>query len=291
MLAKKTCLLLVGLLINFLAISQVETSISDTIVEEIIYEYDTIYLETDTIKLVDTIYIEPDTVRIIDTVFQKPERKYTNKNVKRFFKRHFVVRKPEIVSFEYNTFLGEFNDKMINDSVLSKRTLGQSLAGQFDYPICGLLFSIGLEYSFLNEKQSYQSISLTSSKENSVDGNYDSLAVNNSYNAEYYYRYLGLYLYLGKQWEVNQKLALGFSFGVNSSFLSDYEQGNTSVSKNELKDFILSANTSFKATFMLSKYVGVYFKPFYQYSFFTETKYPSSFTQRLGVGLGLSFFL
>ncbi len=94
MIAKQNCVTLILFLFSFSAFSQIDSLRRDSIEEIVIYEYDTIYFEPETIRKTDTIfssndenslknnlieeiiiyeydtiYIQPDTIRITDTIF------------------------------------------------------------------------------------------------------------------------------------------------------------------------------------------------------------------------------
>jgi len=275
---KRISIVIILVLLSIPAFSQVDSTFKDTIKEITIYEYDTVYVDSDTIRLTDTIF---DIIKSIP----KKENKF------RLFLSSMV---PNSIGVNLNTFIaGNLKEKKLSDSLLYQNVINYSFSFHINYVYNKYLLSIGIGLTPYHEKyhfkQTYYSLSGTN-----TNGAYDSLLINNEYNAQYYYNYLNLNVLFGRKWKLNKKWFLSLNAGFIADFLVGYKQGNTITSKSKLGKFDISIAFAPHLIYNYEKHrrnFELYLSPFYQHSLLNDTKFPLTSFQKIGIGVGFKFMI
>jgi hypothetical protein len=165
----------------------------DTIHEVIVYEYDTIYVAADTVKLTDTV-----------VHYQIKNKQVTSKKNNFDFLNNFNILKSFnerwSLGVGVHTFVSDaFHDTYKVDSFLRKRTLNSTFEFHVNYQADHFKYSLGIGFLPYHEQLKYQKNSFISSTVSS-NGSYDSLLIKSNAIADNYYQYLVVFLNLGRRW-------------------------------------------------------------------------------------------
>lgn len=278
--AKRTCFfLLLQIIIYSFSYAQIETNVNDTIIEEIIYEY-------------DTIYMAPDTIWIIDTVYMPIEKADLKKARKKVFKKTLHNLTPYSIGFE-TTFLlaGNFTNRKFNDSINVDYLLNQSYSVHIDYLFGEFLVSAGVGYLPFREKHHFSSSSYLSNEELSPSGNYDSIQITQNYNAEYYYDFINAFLLIGKQWNINKKFSFALQAGLSVDILRTFKQGQLDIGNYKPPELNYSAQINTTICYKVNKNFEIFISPQYQRALNNRKEIPITLSQKTGIGVGIKINL
>ena len=177
----------------------------DTISEKVIYEYDTVYVAPDTLKLTDTI-----------VYYQVKSKSIKEKKNLNFFVNLNPLQNISekwSIGIGANAFIRELNNKNRTvDSFYVKKTINFSYEIHINYDLNRFRYSLGLGFASYHEQLEYQKILNLNNSFTSI-GSYDSLSVTNKCTATNYYQYLNVFFNLGKKWGKGP-----FFFVLNSYF-------------------------------------------------------------------------
>jgi hypothetical protein len=281
----RICILLILLFHSYSAFSQVDSIRRDSIEEIIIYEYDTVYIQPDTIRITDTVF---DIVKVESVKKTKPTRTRRSRNRNRDYTMTGFL--PRSICFSAMPFIC-INSKTPSDSLEPEQITNLAYHFQLNYYTDRFLISYGLSYTTYHERFTGQYISFTSKIDTITSISYDSIKLTNNYRADYYYNYLGLDLIIGRKFIINKRLYFNLTAGASASLLMGYKQGNTAVVDSMLRKTSFSIILSPQVTYKISRKFEFKLSPFYKHSIFYEEKYPYSFMQRAGIEIGFNYVL
>jgi hypothetical protein len=278
MVFRKFCIVIIQILLSISAFSQVDSTFKDTLKEIIVFEYDTVYIEPDTIRITDTI------TTIIKTTEVKKKKEYS-----------LAFLNPKSIGFNLLPFFsGNLKNKNISDSLSYQTVINSSLSVQLNYYNKKYFFSIGLGFTPFHEKYQYTGTYYSVDGITDTTGTYDSLLINKEYTGDYYYQYLNLNILFGKKWNLNKRWNLRLVAGFTSDFLLGYKQGNTKTMRSEIRKFDISIAFSPQIVYTYKKRkqnFEIYISPFYQHSLLANNKYPYTTLQKMGIGVGFNKIL
>jgi len=265
--SNRICTSLILLFFSISAFSQIDSTRRDSIEEIIIYEYDTIYIQPDTIRITDTIFeiVKRDSVKTIKPNVSR------NRSSGRGISLKGIL--PKSIGFSVAPFMF-LNENIPSDTLSSQSVFNANYNFQINYYSKKYLLSIGLGYSPYHERYSSSNKNYSSNQDTSLTGSYDSLLISNNYQINYYYNYLNINLLIGRKFSVSKKLELSLNLGTSVDFLVGYSQGNTSVSDSLVKKYNLSLIFSPQLTYKIGQNLEFKLSPFYQRSVFEDRKYP-----------------
>ena len=242
----------------------------DTLKENIIYEYDTIYLAPDTVRITDTIYhLLPLQIK----------------------KHHFSI---EAVFVPY--FYSSFNSQFFSDTLLVKNNLNYNFTLNLVYEKNRYLFSAGIGFSPFHEHLSKTTSTLSSTSATNGQQLYDSLLIINDCTTENYYNYLGLQLMIGRKWTY-RKLNFELKTYLITNLLLNYKayyptsEPENEIRKSDVLQSVYSVCVSSGFGYQFTKRIGLNISPFYSYSFSNRHKFPRRAFQSIGIGVGVKFLL
>jgi hypothetical protein len=277
---KGVCLAISQFLLVFSAFSQMDSTFKDSIKEITVYEYDTVYVEPDTIRLTDTI------IDVIKINTQKGKEHSSNFSFSKFIS-FFSPIVPNSIGINISAFAaGYFRNERIFDTIVSQAIVDWAFSAQMNYEYKKYLFSLGAGYTSYHEKQSYVGYFSSTSTPTEIPGLTDSVLITKIYSLNYYYNYSNLYALIGRKWELARKWNFCLSAGIFTEFLSNFKQGNTSVMKSIVQKFNISITINPRITYHASQRMDLYLSPFYQHSFLQQENYPSNIFQKAGISLG-----
>lgn len=278
--AARACIIfLLQIIIYSFSYAQVETNVNDTIIEEIIYEY-------------DTIYMAPDTIWIVDTIYVPIEKADLKKARKKNFRKALKSLTPSSFGFQTATFLaGNYFNRSFNDSINTDYSLNQSYSIQVEYLFGNFLVSAGVGYLPFKEKHSFNHSSYQSNKELNPSGNYDSLLITNKYIAEYYYDFINAYLMVGKQWSLSKKLNFALQAGLSIDFMRVFYKGQLDIGNYKLPNSNYSAQISTTLGYKINKNFEIFISPQYQRTINNRKEIPVTISQKTGIGIGFKIYL
>ncbi len=283
--SNRICISLILLFFSSSVFSQVDSIRRDSIEEIIIYEYDTVYIQPDTIRITDTIFdiVKADSVKIT-----KPNRTRRNRQRSRDYTMKGFL--PRSLGLSFLPFV-YINPQSLSDSLKNEQVFNLAYHFQLNYYTDNFLTSYGLAYSSYHERFSGQYDSFTSNIDTILSTSYDSIRVTNNYQLDYYYNYLSLDLILGKKFIITDKFNINLTVGASAGLLMGYKQGNTVVADSMVRKYNLSLIFSLQLTYKISKKFEFKLSPFYQHAIFNEEKNPYSFKQRVGIEIGFNYVL
>lgn len=244
----------------------------DTIKETIIYEYDTIFVAPDTIRMVDTI-VNYQSVKPVSIKTQ------TDKAL------HWSVGTAVLPVF-YNFF-----EDHKTDSFYIKHNVGTGAELILRASAKKYFYMLRLGLIPIHEEMANQNIYLTSVKQNSAY--YDSLSVTNNCISNNYYNYLSFAASLGRKWGEG-KLYFSFHLSILTDILVKHDAILPVITKERIADTSINKFSWGVAVnpcvgYVLSKRLEIFLSPYYRYSFFQRNKYPNSDLQILSAATGLHF--
>ncbi len=270
--------------ISLSAFSQIDSTRRDSIEEIIIYEYDTIYIQPDTIRITDTIFDikKRDSLRVTRTNKSKRLSSRGNFSMKGFLPKSFGF---SVVPYTY------FNPQILPDTLNPQQVLNMSYRFQLNYYTNKYLVSYGLTYTPYHEQFSGNDTIYSSNHDTVYSGSYDSIRIINNYQIDYYYDYLSLDLMLGRKFTLSKKLELNLNIGASAGFLIGYRQGNTAISDSMIRKTNFSLLFSPQLIYKISRKFEFKLAPFYQNAIFEKKKSPYLLRQRTGFEIGLNYVL
>ena len=245
----------------------------DSIVETIVYEYDTVYVAPDTLKLTDTIV---NYLRI-------PEK----------IKKHNLSVGFSILPFISNPF----NQVNAIDSFSNQKVFNYSLDVNIGYTLKNYIVSIGAGITPIHERLRYQSSHNVSTSSQVASASYDSLQVNYNCTADNYYDYFNAYLSIGRKWR-----SKNFDYGCNISLITDIlidfkafvpvsPPLENRIHSTSVRQLGFSAAVSPYLGYRFGKKLELFVAPFYKYTFNKDHRYPQNNLQNLGIGVGFNIIL
>ena len=275
---KKISIILIQVLFSVSVFSQIDSTLKDPNKEITIYEYDTVYLQPDTIRLTNV---------IIDTIKTNPikNEQLVSKNNHPFFSAIM----PNSVGVKITPFISEIHQNTkISDSLYSQSVINTSFSIQVNYNYNKYILSIGAGFTPYHEKQHFKNTYYSSNLKSSPSGIYDSLLINKEYTANYYYNYLNLNIIFGREWKLNKKWYLSLNAGCIGDYLIGYKQNNTNVTESTVRKFDISLTFTPSLTYKINRNFEIYISPFYQHSLLDDKKNPNSSAQKMGIGVGFN---
>jgi hypothetical protein len=280
---KRVCTLIFQILLAVSVISQVDSSSKDTIKETTIYEYDTIYLQPDTIRITNRILDTTKTNNLKEKKKISPD--FSKSNVHPFLK--FIT--PNSYSIIAGTFIaGKLKEKKLSDSLYSQSVINMCYSFQLNYNSKRYLLSIGAGFSPFHERHYFQYDSYTTNIESNISGIYDSLLITKKYQYDYYYNYLNLNVSFGRKWKINKKWFLNINVVCVADFLVGYIQGDTNNPKYSTRKFDISLGIAPQIVYKFKKKNEFYLSPSYQHSLLEHKNFPKTSFQEMGLSLGLN---
>ena len=291
---RKICVFILPLIFSTTVFSQRTPSLRDTIKETIIFEYDTVYLKPDTIRMTDTI------LNIIHSnPVKKPKPFFHNFS---FFPRRLNISTSPVLSsrFRPNSIgiavvpfvAGNLKKEQISDSLTTQPLINVSFCLKLNYMLGKRsIFSVGAGFTPFHEMQQFQRTYYARVPDSNRTDAYDSLLVSEERTYNYYYNFLNLYLLYGRKWNLTDNLYLSIDAGCAVDLLLDYNQGNTNRQPSETGKFNISFSISPSFSYKLSNNIEFCLSPFFQHSFGLNKKYPHPFFEKTGVGAGINIIL
>jgi hypothetical protein len=275
---KRICILLILFLFSISAFSQVDSTFRDTIQEITIFEYDTVYMQPDTIRLTDTI------VDIIKLPSIK-KKNHTSLN----FKSFFSALSPNTFGINFFTFVaGNLQEKKISDSLFSQPIINECYSFRINYNFKKYLFSIGAGFIPYREKYHFLRTYNVSNFKANPSVTYDSLLITKEYTSNFYYNYLNFNVLFGRKWNLNKKWYINLNGICITDFLFGYKQGKTDNPEPNIRKFDISIGFSPYFIYKFNNKLEIYFSPFYQHSLLNDKKYPFTSFQKMGIGVGFN---
>ncbi|HEY4784485.1 MAG TPA: hypothetical protein VIH57_00485 [Bacteroidales bacterium] len=256
---------------------------SDTIHENVLYEYDTVYVAPDTLKLTDTIIHykpNPNPNQI------KPSHSST------FFDKINILNNMSdkwTVGIGLGSFVsGLFEKGNVVDSFSTKRTINYIFDIHISYQLNRFKYTVGVGFSPIHERlwfaaDRFSITSLTGS------GSYDSIRVKKDCVSDNYFNYVNVFFSMSHRWgNVKQKVYVGVNTFISEDFLINYNAVLPADQVIKIKDSsVRKAGTrigvfpcvGFRSKKNLNFAVG----PFCWYSLVDNHKYP--FSDRLVLGI------
>lgn len=244
-------------------------STRDSLNETIIYEY-------------DTVYVAPDTIRMTDTVVN-----YLPSPVK----PSMNTRSHWAIAVNYSPYISNFIEHVSpSDSFSVSKTINHETDIQCQYRFHKYLLSFALGYSFLQERIDYKYDHLTTSE--NVSGIYDSLLIKSSGSIHNNYEYINLTVDLGRIWQrdnfnffCNLRIKAAFLMMNNSMLPDNY------IKRTELQKTAYLGSIQAGVAYSLTKNIQWQLSPFFQYCFSEAQRYPLGNRQVIGLSTGLIFIL
>lgn len=281
----RICITLILLFFSLSTFSQTDSTRRDSIEEIIIYEYDTVYIQPDTIRITDTIFDIVKTDSIKKTNTNTPRR--TRRRINEYTMKGFLPRSLglSIAPFVY------INPGTLSDTLKPQQVFNMAYHFQLNYYTDKYMVSYRLAYSSYHERFGGKFNSYTSNQDTASFGTYDSIRVVNNYQADYYYDYLSFDILLGRKFNISNKFDLNLTFGASAELLLNYRQGNTAVADSMVRKTNFSLIFSPQITYKISRKFEFKLAPYFQHAIFYEKKYPHSFRQRAGIEIGFNYVL
>ncbi len=254
---------------NIVTLAADQTTIKRDTIETIIYEY-------------DTVYVSPDTIRITDTIvnYQTIKPLYINMST-----QHWSIGANFLV-------LGSnfFGEKSVIDSFKEKNTINYSYTLNFQYYNKGFMVGLGGGITNIHDRIKYQQIHNTLIAD-------DSISIVNNCISDNYFRYLNLSLSMGKEWG-KRKIHYALSASFITDILIDYkavlpisEQVYNKIFDTSVRKIGLAVMLSPSVIYRIGKKVDFCISPCYRYTLNKRNFYPLSNLQDLGIGAGLNLKL
>jgi hypothetical protein len=252
---------------------------ADTINQTVEYEYDTIFVAPDTIRLTDTLYR-----------FQLDKNKTSRS---RKFKLLNNINIFNSLSDKWSAGLGIYSFLSgfpINDvdSFSAKWTLNLNFEFHVNYQVNQIRYTLGLGFLPLHEQLQYQGSNSLKSQVVS-NGIRDSFLLTSNCTSHNYYNYLQLFFNVGKKWGT-RKFFFVLDAGLAGNLLINYhailpgiQPTKINTSKVGKYGFRIGLNPSIGYKF--NNGLNVSLVPFCSYSLLNVYKYPVG--EQIIVGLGL----
>ena len=291
---RKICFFILPLIFSTTVFSQVTPSLRDTIKETIIFEYDTVYLKPDTIRMTDTILNiihskpvkKPKPLFHNFSFFSRGQTTYTGSA----FTSTFL---PNSIGIAIVPFVaGNPTKEHVSDSLTTQPLINVSFCLKLNYMLGKRsIFSVGAGFTPFHEMQHSQRTYYARVPDSNRTDAYDSLLIREERTYNYYYNFLNLYLLYGRKWNVTDNLYVSINAGCTVDLLLDFKQGHTNRQPSETGKFYISLIISPSLSYKLSNNIEFCLSPFYQHSLGVDKKYPHSFFQKTGVEAGINIIL
>lgn len=251
----------------------------DSIKEVIVYEYDTVYVAPDTLKLTDTIIQYQVKERSVESKRNSHPSKLNFDFLSNF---NFLKSFDEQWSLGFGvstsiTGLLQKNNEV--DSFSRKRTVNSVFELHLNYRVHQFKYSLGFGYLRYHEKLQYQRNSYMDNTPTST-GYYDSLMIKNNVTANNYYQYLQVFCNVGRKWGNREIFFVLNGYILSNILLNASAVTPTSPALNinsssvQKLDFQSGINPciGFKVLRQSELSIG----PFCNYSMLSNKKFPSS---------------
>jgi hypothetical protein len=256
---------------------------NDTIKETIIYEYDTVFIAPDTLKMVDTL------VHFLPAEL-KPGKISESPSTTLPIKNQWAI------GLYFSTTMSGLLDRgPAMDSLSLNRVLNQEYHLQFQLCTDKWIFLLTAGWNPLHEQIHFKDQYATT--DNYTSGIYDSLLIKSNAVIDNYYDYLSISFGLGRKWETNN-----FSFFCYASFMTELLMGQRAIFPVDHQiDTAIPVSLIRKTDFSISVHPGMAYKfskkinwlisPYYQYSFSPTGKHPYGNLKTIGMSTGFLFIL
>lgn len=297
---KRLCVTLSYAVYSIILFSQETSSLRDTLNEVIVFEYDTVYLKPDTLRVTDTI------VEIEKAVSSGKKKSSFNRFFSKISSQSFLTNNalltghsflshitPNSISFGVAPYInGNESSVTTANATNSQSVVNKSFALLWNYNYSNFVLSVGTGFTRYHEKQQELLTYYSANIQTNTHEPYDSLFVTDNISSDYYYNYLNVYALFGYSWVFNKKLSLLLSGGFVTDFLIGYKQGNTNnPSSSVIRKTDVRAAFAPSLNYKITRNFGLFVAPFYQRSLVNDKKYPYSSFQKMGVGAGFNIFL
>jgi hypothetical protein len=254
----------------------------DTVRETVVYEYDTVYVAPDTLRLVDTlVHFLPEEKKVT------PEIKPIPAPVKTY---HWAL------GFFFSPSLSGMLDRgPVMDSSSTERVVNMGYHVQVQVGIGKWIYHLAAGWSPIHERIHFNEQYFTTG--NYVSGVYDSLYVKSEAVIDNYYDYLTASLGLGRKWETRKfsyfcqaSFGVAFLTGHRASFLVNH-QLNTALPASSIRTTDYSVAIDAGIAYKFSKRISWQVAPYYQHTIASVGKHPFGNLQILGIRTGFLLFL
>jgi hypothetical protein len=237
----------------------------DTITETIVYEYDTVYLAPDTIKLIDT---------IVNYLPAKKKLKPYNWTI----------------GISFAPFISSaFNGQNVIDSFSLKQKLNYGIDFNVRLIKKGVIYGMDVGITPIREQLVFQ-YSSQASQQNNADI-YDSLRISNNCTSTNYFNYLNANLFIGKKWR-----KANVFYGMNACFLTNILLGykallpinnpDNKIPSSMVKKLGFGVALNPNIGYRIGKNWEFYLSLLYRYTLNKESKYPQSNLRYMDIALG-----
>jgi len=253
---------------NIVTLASDQTAIKADTIETVIYEY-------------DTIYVSPDTIRITDTIINYQSVQPLQVKTK---SEHWSIGADFLPLF--SNFFGEKN---VIDSLSFKKVVNYSFNVNIQYSYKRFIVGFGGGITKLHDQVMYQ-------KTYDALINSDSLHIVNNCTSDNYFRYANFYLSIGRKWG-KKKIHYAFHTSFISDILIDYKavlplnQVDNKIFDTSVRKIGWGVMISPSIMYSLGRKLDFYISPCYRYTLNKRNLYPLSNLQEVGIGLGLSMKL
>jgi hypothetical protein len=284
--------------ISFNAFSQKNTVIRDTIVEEFVYEYDTVYIE-DTKLNIDTLIAPKPLYPLL------PSRPIGLASSNVIQKYPIVGAAPDSLivffSFEasgYSTIHNFENNTYINENTIkyNKKVFPNFsfITGIIKRKICYALSLEYVNYSEVLEHEKQKKWYDTIDNQNeifyrTIYGRYKSVITNQ-------YRFLHLNTCFGYNIEKGQfyflpqlSIGAGFSILQKDYYYDNMKESIMEIPKKNKADIYAIAGINCQIGWLFKRVIKLYLKPYWQHCLINTSLHPIGYRDIYGLGLGVTY--
>jgi hypothetical protein len=253
---------------NIVTLASDQTAIKADTIETVIYEYDTIYVSSDTIRVTDT---------IINYQSLQPLQVKEKSG-------HWSIGADFLPLF--SNFFGEKN---VIDSLSFKKFVNYSFNVSLQYSYKRFSVGFGGGITKLHDRIMYQ-------KTYNTLINSDSLHIVNNCTSDNYFRYANFYLSIGRKWG-KKKIHYALQTSFISDILIDYEavlplnQVDNKIFDTSVRKIGWAIMISPSIIYSLGRKFDFHISPCYRYTLNKRNLYPLSNLQEVGIGASLSMKL
>jgi hypothetical protein len=300
MIFTKFSLIISFICICFSAFSQANPSSSDTLKEVVVYEYDTVYLQPDTLRITETIVqIEKqakdgEKPSAITQLFSRNFSRSVWTNIHLLGGRSFLAHvTPNYLSFGIAPYINQSGNAItLSDSFASKLVINTCFSLLWNYAFGNFVMSLGPGFIRYHDKLQMHTSRFSTDYQTSNSNTFDSILLTTNANSDLYYNYLKIYTLVGYKFTLNKKLSLLFNGGFETDILVGYKQGHANnPALAAIRKYDIHAVIYTSLAYKLARNLELYISPFYQRSLVTDNKYPFTNVQKIGVGMGFNLFL
>ena len=246
-----------------------QTSLVRDTTETVIYEY-------------DTIYVSPDTIRITDTIISYQSQRPLQVKEKEEHWAIGISLLPMVSNF--------FGEKSVIDSSSAKKVYNFTYNVNFQYNYKGFIVCLGGGITRLHDRIIYPQ------RRNQLIAS-DSILIVGNCISDNYFRYVNLSLSLGKKWGKRR-----IHYALSASFITDIlidhnailplsEQVYNKTFDTSVRKIGIAIMISPSVIYRLGKKLDFFISPCYRYTLNKRNLYPLSNLQEVGIGAGFSLLL